>query len=63
MRVEGAVGNRLADAAERYAQLAWHVLPVHGIVGGRCTCVKGGSLLVGGQAPTDFRLAEPGNHE
>ena len=51
MRVEGAVGNRLADAAERYAQLAWHVLPVHGIVDGRCTCVKGEACSSAGKHP------------
>ena len=30
--------NRLLTAVLRYAQLGWFVLPLHGIVDGRCTC-------------------------
>ena len=43
--------NRLADAAERYAQLSWYVLPVHGIVEGQCTCGKGESCPHPGKHP------------
>ncbi len=43
--------NRLADAAERYAQLSWYVLPVYGIVEGQCTCGQGESCSSPGKHP------------
>ena len=42
---------RLADAAERYAQLSWYVLPVYGIVEGQCTCGQGESCSSPGKHP------------
>ncbi len=35
-----AANGRLLNAAKWYAQNGWHVLPVHGIQGGKCTCGK-----------------------
>jgi putative DNA primase/helicase len=32
--------GRLLPAAKWYAEHGWHVLPVHGIQGGKCTCGK-----------------------
>jgi len=32
--------NKRRRAALRYAKLGWHVLPLHGISNGRCTCGK-----------------------
>ena len=43
--------NRLADDAERYAQLSWYVLPVYGIVEGQCTCGQGESCSSPGKHP------------
>ena len=43
--------NRLAAAAERYAAIGWYVLPVHGIVDGRCTCGEGESCPSPGKHP------------
>ena len=43
--------NRLLAAAERYAQLSWYVLPVHGIVDGQCTCGQGESCSSPGKHP------------
>ncbi len=30
--------NGLLDGALTYAERGWHVIPVHGIANGRCTC-------------------------
>jgi P4 family phage/plasmid primase-like protien len=37
--VDSAAG-RLATGAEWYANKGWKILPVHGVVGGKCTCGK-----------------------
>jgi P4 family phage/plasmid primase-like protien len=38
--VDSAAGGRLASGAAWYASKGWKILPVHGVVNGRCTCGK-----------------------
>ena len=45
-------------AALAYAQRGWRVLPLHGIVQGRCTCLAGGACLTPGKHPLLRRWVE-----
>ena len=38
--VDSAAGGRLGSGATWYASKGWKILPVHGVVGGKCTCGK-----------------------
>lgn len=49
------MSGELLSAALGYAAMGWAVLPVHGIVGGRCTCQAGADCKQPGKHPAIAR--------
>ncbi len=43
--------NQLLEAALGYARIGWFVIPLHSVVGGKCTCAKGDRCPTPGKHP------------